>query len=237
MHHNSLLHALHSLHPAFVADAAKQIRFEHGHHLARAGERIDHLFFPISGMVSIVTVLPDGETIETAMVGRRGVIGGSALLGGNIQIGTSFGQIPGEAFSVRVDALTDLARQDANVQSLFVRNEQYLLAQAQQTAACNAKHQIGPRFATWILRARDAAGSEELRLTQEFIAQMLGVQRPSVSIFANALQQTDLISYNRGNIRILDEDGLKQHSCRCYEALVDIRRQIFEEPEDAAGPK
>jgi CRP-like cAMP-binding protein len=227
VHQNTILSALHSLHPAFVAKSTKQITFDHGDHLARAGTRIDRLFFPTSGLVSIVTELPEGETIEAAMVGRSGTIGGSALLGANIQIGTSFGQIPGDGWSMSAEDLLALAREDPKVQSLFVRNEQFLLAQSQQTAACNAKHQIGPRFATWILRARDASGSHVLHLTQEFIAQMLGVQRPSVSVFANALQEKGLITYRRGNIQIADEVGLKRHACGCYEALLQTRRRIF----------
>ena len=129
--------------------------------------------------------------------------------------------------SVRVDDLLGLARQHAKVGKLFAQNEQFVLAQAQQAAGCNAKHKIPGRFSTWILRASDATGADVLHLTQEYIAQMLGVQRASVSVFAHGLQDEGLISYRRGNIRILDREALERRACGCYGALRALRHRIF----------
>jgi CRP-like cAMP-binding protein len=228
LHNNFILDQLHSIQPDFLSGRTKPVEFGHGDHVAIGGEKIADVFFPTSGLISIVTELSEGESIETAMVGRGGMIGGPALLGATIHVGTSFGQIPGTGLSVRVEDLLELARQNANVQRLFVRNEQFVLAQAQQSAACNAKHTIPQRFSTWILRASDATEADVLRLTQEYISQMLGVQRASISVFAHGLQDEGLISYRRGTIRIVDREALERRACGCYRSLRSLRDRIFE---------
>jgi CRP-like cAMP-binding protein len=233
MYHNVILDKLNSLHPAFLTGHLKHLSFQHGDHLSRAGEAIDRVFFPRSGLISIVVELADGDSIETAMVGHGEMIGGSALLGCKIQVGTGFGQIAGDGFSVAVEDLIHLSRQDPAVQALFACNEQFIFAQAQQTAACNAKHRIAERLARWILRARDVVGSDEVRMTQESIAQMLGVQRASISVFANALQAEGLIIYRRGTIRIVDPAGLERHACSCHRLLHSMRDRILGMPVEA----
>jgi CRP-like cAMP-binding protein len=239
LHNNFILDQLHSLHPDFLTGRAKHIDFGHGDRLAIGGEEIAHVFFPTSGMVSIVAELDEGERIETAMVGYEGMIGGSALLGATIQVGTSLGQIPGRGLSIPLQELVELARENDNVRKLFVQSEQFVLAQAQQAAACNARHPVAQRFSTWILRASDAARSDVLHLTQEYIAEMLGVQRPSVSVFAHGLQDEGLISYRRGVIRIVDREALERRACKCYASLRSMRERIFglgdeSEPEKSA---
>lgn len=184
--------------------------------LFEAGDAINRVIFPHGGIVSLVVELASGETIEAAMIGREGVVGGAAALDSKTSISHAIVQISGAASAVEVDHLRHLAERSADVRSKLLRHEQLVLVQAQQSAACNAIHTIEARLSRWLLRCRDLTGSEELPLTQEFIAQMLGVRRTSVSIVANTLQQAALIAYKRGHIRILDLDGLSESACECY---------------------
>jgi len=120
------------------------------------------------------------------------------------------------AAALTIDQLRDFCDKNPRFRSLLIRHDQVLFAQSQQSAACNASHSVETRMCRWLLRMRDLAGSDDLQLTQEFLAQMLGVTRPSVSLVANTLQKAGLIRYRRGNIRILDLPGLKEGSCECY---------------------
>ena len=228
MHHNEILARLHQSHPDFVTRRARQVTYVHGDLFGETGRPIDDLLFPSSGMISLVVDLADGDRIEAGMVGRRGMVGGSALFGGRTHLCTSFAQLPGSGWTVRADDLIELADREPGVRDLLFRNEQYTLAQAQQTAACNAKHRIPQRLATWILRAQFDSGDDELLLTQEFLAQMLGVQRASVSMFAGALQDKGLIFYRRGRVRILDRDGLVHEACECHATLRNRHAQLFD---------
>jgi len=173
----------------------------------------------------------DVDRIEAGMVGRRGMIGGSALFGGRTHLCTSFAQLPGNGWIIKAADLIELAERSAGIRDLIFSNEQYTLSQAQQTAACNAKHRIPQRLATWILRAQFDTGEDELLLTQEFLAQMLGVQRASVSMFAGALQDKGLIFYRRGRVRVLDGEGLAREACECHATLRNRHRSLFEAEE------
>jgi Crp-like helix-turn-helix domain len=125
-------------------------------------------------------------------------------------------QISGEAMMCDVDALKRAALQSQTLLSLLVRHEQTVYAQAQQSAACNASHEVAARLARWMLRARDLSGSDTLPLTQEFLAEMLGVRRTSVSLTAHTLQQASFIKYARGRIQITDLERLRESACECY---------------------
>jgi CRP-like cAMP-binding protein len=227
-YHNHLLSFLHSRCPDIVGHRARQLSFVHGDVIGEAGRAIEHVFFPSSGMISIVVELRDGGRVEAAMVGRRGAIGASVVFGGREHLNTSFAQLPGNGWSLAAADVIELANRDKEVRTVLFDNEQYLLAQAQQTAACNARHVIPQRLATWILRATDATGGDELTLTQEYLAQMLGVQRASVSMFAGSLQDKGLIFYRRGRVRVLDPHGLEQQACECHAALRRQHARLFE---------
>jgi CRP-like cAMP-binding protein len=140
-----------------------------------------------------VVELASGEMIEAAMIGREGVVGGLAALDSKIAIRRAIVQMVGAASVVGADFVRHLAERSVDFRTTLIKHEQVLLAQSQQSAACNAAHTIEARLSRWLLRCRDSAGSEELSLTQELIAQMLGVRRTSVSIVANTLQQAGLI--------------------------------------------
>ena len=125
-------------------------------------------------------------------------------------------QLAGAASIMEVDRLRSIALQFEPLLSVLIRHEQVLFAQSQQSAACNASHKVEARMCRWLLRMRDLADSDDLTLTQEFLAQMLGVRRPSVSIVANTLQKAGLITCRRGNMRLLNIEGLQEGSCECY---------------------
>jgi CRP-like cAMP-binding protein len=128
-------------------------------------------------------------------------------------------QLAGRASVVDVGHVRSLAAGSVGFRTMLMRHEQFVMAQAQQSAACNASHTVEARIARWLLRCRDLAGSDDIALTQEFLAEMMGVRRTSVSLVANALQQAGLIKYRRGHIRLLDVGGLQASACECYETV------------------
>ncbi len=194
----------------------KLVQLNLGDVLAEAGSVVKHVYFPHTGIISLVVELNSGQMIETAMVGRDGVMNASAALNGKVSLNKAVVQHPGVASMIVVDRLSAVADKDKGLRSLLVRHGQVLLAESQQSAACNATHRVDARMCKWLLRMRDLAGDDDLTLTQEFLAQMIGVTRPSVTIVANELQKAGLIRYRRGNIRILDVDGLTEGACECY---------------------
>jgi CRP-like cAMP-binding protein len=187
--------------------------------LFEAEQEIDHVYFPTSGVVSLVVTLESGEMIEAAMVGSDGVVGASAALDGRISLSRGIIQLGGEIVVCSIDGLKSAAFQSPKLLALLIRHEQTVYAQAQQSAACFAAHHIHARLCRWLLRARDLAGSDTLNFTQEYLAEMLGVQRSSVTLVAHTLQAAGLIKYSRGKIQIVDADALHDGSCECYESV------------------
>jgi CRP-like cAMP-binding protein len=191
------------------------------------GDTIKAVYFPHSGLISLVVDLATGETIETAMIGRDSVAGSSSAFDNKISLNRSVVQVAGTASVLDVGHFSALAEGSDAFRAKLARHEQLILAQAQQSAACNATHSIEARLARWLLRCRDLLGGDDIQLTQEFLAQMMGVRRTSVSIVANTLQKRGLIRYSRGNIRILDVNGLKGFSCECYRTLKSISNRLL----------
>jgi CRP-like cAMP-binding protein len=187
--------------------------------LVEAGAPLTHVYLPHSGVISLVVSLSEGQTVEVAMVGRDSIFGAAAALDGRISLTDAVVMLPGTASILDVAQFRAAADRSVAFRTLLVRHEQALFAQAQQSAACNASHSVEARLARWLLRARDLWGSENLPLTQEFLAQMIGVQRNAVSIVAHALQQAGIISYSRGHIEITNLEGLRETSCECYKAV------------------
>jgi CRP-like cAMP-binding protein len=227
MHFNQIVRALQQSDLAVLTDRLKPVTYRHGDLVAEAGKPITHLLFPTSGMISLVVDLHDGERIEAAMVGYEGVVGGSAVFGAKSYVHTGFAQLPGQGWTLKVTELEEIARDNTHIRHLLIANEQFLLAQAQQTAACNAKHHIPSRMATWLLRATDMSGESDLQLTQEFLAQMMGVQRASVSVIASQLQECGMIRYRRGRVSIIDRPRLVLGACECYASLREHHARLF----------
>jgi CRP-like cAMP-binding protein len=184
--------------------------------LATTGEPLGNAYFPHSGIISLVVRLLDGKTIEAAMIGRDSVFGASAALNGAIALNDAIVPLSGTASILGVAQLRKAAEDSVFFRATVFRHEQAILAQALQSAACNASHTVESRLSRWLLRARDLSGSDNLALTQEFLAQMLAVERSSVSLVASTLQHAGLIRYRRGHIEIIDVDGLRDSSCECY---------------------
>jgi CRP-like cAMP-binding protein len=161
------------------------------------------------------------------LISHTGVLGAAVAFGAKMHISTSFVQMPGEALVMRASEFIEIMRNRPAVRPVFYLNEQYLLAQSQQSVACNARHQIPARLATWLLRARDGVGHGSLQLTQEFLAQMLGVQRASVSTVASKLQEAGMIAYRRGRIEIIDEKKLSETACECHDSVRMQYKRLF----------
>jgi len=194
----------------------KLTRFEQRHVLFEADEQIRHVYFPTSAVVSLVVTLSTGETIEVAMVGLDGAVGAAAALDGKVSLSRGIVQLGGDMVVCDIEALKSTALQSPKLLALLIRHEQTVYAQAQQSAACLATHQVVARLSRWLLRARDLSGSDTLPFTQEYLAQMLGVRRTSVTVVAHTLQAAGLIKYARGKIQILNTEALQESACECY---------------------
>ena len=202
-----------------------------------AGDIIDHVYFPNTGVVSLVVGLASGDMIETGMVGRDSLVGGSSALDGKVSLNTAIVQIAGSGSSLKLEHLRDAADASITFRTTLIRHEQMILVQAQQSAACNASHTVETRLARWLLRSRDLMGGDDLALTQEFLSQMLGVRRTSVSVVANTFQQAGFIRYSRGHIRILNLEGLRETACECYQTVKAQAERLLAPHRDIPPPK
>ena len=198
--------------------------------LVNAGDRLTRAFFPHHGVIALVVRLAGGGSVNVAMAGRDSILGGLAGLGGNISPTDAIVQLAGTASSLDVRVLRTIAEKSESFRAILIRHEQVLFAQAQQAAACNAVHSVESRLARWLLRMHDLVGENRLHLTQDFLAQMIGVQRNSVSTVAHALQQSGIIRYSRGNIEITNAAALRKSSCECYEAVnAQFKRLLYQD--------
>jgi CRP-like cAMP-binding protein len=199
--------------------------------LAEAGAPLAYVYLPHSGVISLMVSLSEGQTVDVAMVGRDSVVGALAALDGGISLTDAVVRLPGTASIVGVADFRAAADRSAAFRTLLARHEQALIAQAQQSAACNASHSVEARLTRWLLRARDLWDSETLPLTQEFLAQMIGVQRNAVSIVAHELQRAGIIRYSRGQIEITNLEGLRETSCECYHAVKTQHDRLLRAPD------
>jgi len=200
--------------------------------LYEAGDKISSVYFPTTAVVSLVVTLATGETTEAAMVGNDGAVGIASALDGKVALCRAVVQLGGESFACDPTVFKRVAMQSEHLLGIVMRHEQTLFAQAQQSTACMAHHEIEARFCRWLLRARDLAGRDLLPFTQEFLAEMLGVRRTSVTTVAKTLQQAGIITYTRGRIKILDIEALKDSACECYETVKQQYRQLLVEADN-----
>jgi CRP-like cAMP-binding protein len=199
----------------------RPVKFELRHQIEYPGNPIEHLFFVEEGMASMTATFNDGSQVEVGMFGYASVIGVSALMGAKKSLNRIYTQIEGRGFSCTVEAARKEFRRGGAFQQLMLRYVQAQLVQAAQSAGCNAKHNMEQRLARWLLLCSDRAHTETLKLSQEFLADMLGSTRPTVSIAAGVLKEEGLIDYNRGVIRILDAKRLEERACECYLVIKD----------------
>jgi CRP-like cAMP-binding protein len=187
--------------------------------LVEAGCSPPHIYLPHSGAIAMTVGLPEGQVLQVAMMGKDGVVGAWAALGGDLSPSAAVVLFPGTASVIDVTDLKAVADRNVEVRSLLARHELMLFAQAQQSVACNASHSVEARLSRWLLHACDLSGNEVLPLTQEFLARMIGVRRNAISIVAHALQQAGTIRYSRGHIAIANLEALRKKSCECYRAV------------------
>jgi CRP-like cAMP-binding protein len=217
---NHLLASLPESEYAVLQPHLKDVPLKQGTVLAEQGDTIDQVYFPHSGMVSIVVVLSEGEkAVETATVGREGAVGAVAGLGERRASARAIVQVEGSGSRISARQLQAAVKQSPLLRDFIVRYQEMLLHQAQQSTACNALHEARPRLCRWLLQTRDRLDSDVVALTQEFLAQMLGVRRTTVTELARGLQSKGFVRYKRGKIEILDREGLEDCACECYDAL------------------
>ena len=180
---------------------------------------IEAIYFPEDGMVSLVAGLEEGGQGEVGVIGREGMVGLPLVMGVEDAFIEAMVQLPGTALSMAAGAFRRELDESAPLKALLLRYNEAVHAQVSQTAACNGRHALEPRLARWLLMAHDRFDGDELPLTQEFLALMLGVQRPSVTITAGLLQRAGLLRYANGLITVLDRAGLEAASCECYRVV------------------
>jgi CRP-like cAMP-binding protein len=191
-----------------------------GQILYKSGEVIEHVYFPNDALISLITHMRDGTTIEVGLIGRDGMSGIPVLLGDDISFEEAIVQIAGSAMRMPSSLLKKvLKRGHSPLLTELLLYTRLLMKQVAQTAACNRLHAVKERLARWLLMCHDRMDSDELRLTQEFIADMLGTRRAGVSSAATGLQSEGVIRYSRGHISILNRSGLEGFACECYEAV------------------
>jgi CRP-like cAMP-binding protein len=216
---NGILQHLSSKTLALIEPHLRKVKLAQGVVLHEAGEAITNVYFPLSGMVSMLAVLKSGQAIEAGVIGREGFVGGYLGPRGWRPFGHAVMQMTGEAMRMSVRHFKKAYDTSDEFRILVNGYQSVVYFQAQQTAACQALHQVEPRMCRWLLQAQDAVGGDMLNLTQEFLSQMMGVRRTSVSSGANKLQQDGLITYKRGVIHIVDRKGLEKNACECYVAV------------------
>lgn len=189
-----------------------------GQILFRPDDQIHHVHFPTTAVVSLLTDLEDGSGMEVGLVGLEGMVGVSAILGGS-ETKVATVQATGMSLKLRADKLQEEFGRGATLQRALLRYTHALMTQISQSVVCNARHHVEGRLSRWLLMFHDRVGTNEFELTQEFMANMLGVRRASVSEIAGKLQEMRLIHYQRGHFTILDRKGLEEFTCECYPAI------------------
>jgi CRP-like cAMP-binding protein len=220
---NRFLGALSAEDLALLTPHLRIVGLERGATLHESGDQLEYVHFPHSGMVSLVVVMRNGATVETATVGRSGAIGAAAGLGSHCTFGRAVVQLPGVAARMPASQFHAAACESRGIHDLAVRCNDLLITQIQQSVACNALHSLDARLCRWLLQTNDCVDGDMLPLTQEFLGQMLGVRRTTVTIAARLLQDAGLIHYRRGLIRIVQRAKLEELSCECYGV---VRRQL-----------
>ncbi|HEY7247819.1 MAG TPA: Crp/Fnr family transcriptional regulator [Xanthobacteraceae bacterium] len=211
-----------SLKPEELSKLSKHLRevpIKQGMLLEERGERLDLVHFPLSGMVSLIVEMPEDRAVEVGAVGSEGALGLTVGLGSRVSCISALVQVSGTALSIPAPRFRTLASESQHLTDLILRYNEMQLGQIQQTAACNALHQVGSRLARWLLQTNDKTGEDTIPFTQEFLSKMLGVRRGTVSVVATRFEAAKLIHTARGEIQILDREGLKREACSCYEYI------------------
>jgi CRP-like cAMP-binding protein len=238
---NHLLAALPDNEYRRLAPDLESVELEQGQVLYESGGTLRHMYFPTTALVAMMYLLENGSSAEIAVVGNEGLLGVSLFMGGETTPSRAVVQNAGHAYRVPAALLKDEFNRAGPVLRLLLRYTQALITQMTQTAVCNRHHSIEQQLCRWLLLSLDRLPGEDLAMTQELIANMLGVRREGVTVAAGNLQRAGLISYARGHIQVLDRQGLEHSVCECYgvvkleydRLLSDIPRG---DPEHVLGP-
>jgi CRP-like cAMP-binding protein len=214
---NRLLAALPPDTLALLERDLRQVSLQQGAILLEPGDRLEDIYFPQTGLISLSVLGKHGGAIDTATIGREGAVGLHGGLGGRRSFTRATTQIGGRFSAIRAERFAHIANGSAPVRDLILCYTEVLLAEAQQISACNTMHGAEARLCRWLLQCADRAEREELPLTQDSLARMLGIRRTTVTLLAQALQVRSLIRYRRGHIVLLDRKGLEECACECYD--------------------
>jgi len=202
-----------------------------GQSVYESGVQLDHVYFPTTCIVSLLFVMLDGASAEIAVVGKEGLVGVALFMGGETTPNRAVVQSEGWAYRLKGQFLKDEFTRGGEMQHLLLRYTQALLTQMAQTAVCNRHHSIDQQLSRWLLLSIDRLESDELKMTQELIANMLGVRREGVTEAAGNLQRAGLISYSRGHIKVIDREGLEARCCECYGVVRREYDRLLPKPE------
>jgi CRP-like cAMP-binding protein len=224
---NSLLAALPGDELARLSPGLKDASLELGKSIYESGTKINFLYFPTDCVISLLHVLENGDSSELAVVGREGVVGVSLFMGGITTPSRAVVQSAGHALMMEANVLHKQFERGGALQLLLLRYTQALITQMAQTAVCNRHHDVEQQFARWLLLSFDRLDGDVLRMTQQLIADMLGVRRAGVTEAARKLQDAGVIEYTRGRIRILDRPALEKAVCECYFVVRDEYQRLL----------
>jgi len=230
---NQLLGALEPESRKRIDPHLEPIKLKLGALVCEAGGLLKHAYFPQGSVLSLLTVLENGSAIETANIGREGAFGLFAAMYSRVSFNRCIVQLEGRMVRCPIQVLQFEFKNSEHVRNLFVSYSETLLSQVQQTVACNTTHTTEERMCRWLLMMHDRAEGESLTYTHEFLANILGANRKSVTLAAQSMQTAGLISYRRGTIQVLDRQGLEKASCECY-AIVRERFDAFLRPPETA---
>ena len=230
---NRLLAAMEADSRARIEPHLEPVVLKLGEVVCDAGSLLKHAYFPQGAVLSLLTVLENGSAVETANIGREGAFGLFAAMYSRVSFNRCLVQLEGGIVRCPIELLQSEFNRSDYVRDLFVSYSETLLSQVQQTVACNAMHTTEERICRWLLMMHDRAEGEALPYTHEFLSHMLGADRKSVTLAAQSLQTTGLISYHRGKIKVVDRVGLEKASCECY-AIVKARFDAFLTPPTTA---
>jgi CRP-like cAMP-binding protein len=216
---NRLLASLKAEELSELGKHLRQVPIKQGELLEERGEQVDLVHFPLSGMISLIVEMPEDHAVEVGAVGSEGAIGLTVGLGSRISLVSALVQVSGLSLCIPAQRFRAMAIESQYLTNLIIRYHEMQVGQIQQTAACNALHDVGSRLARWLLQTNDKTGSDIIPFTQEFLSKMLGVRRGTVSVVAARFEEARLIHTTRGKIEIVDRKGLMKEACSCYEFL------------------
>lgn len=224
---NSLLEALPPADLARFAQHLAQVELERGRLLYDPGDPIDHVYFPHDGVISLMTLMENGQAIESTTIGPEGALGLMAAVAPRQSLSRAIVQTPLRAARISVERLHEAWERSATLRHLVDRHTEALYGHAIQSVACNALHSVEARFSRWLLTCHDRISTDTIALTQEFLADMLGVQRTTVTAVARSLQAKGVIRYRRGVVDIIDRAGLQALTCECYGVIRDTYQRLL----------